>query len=181
MLPLLLSSESGAPRKVDVPPPVRFNPIVGVPQNVRFGPDIFFGHRRRGLSAAQKAGLLYEDKVQRELTESNSEYIASPTIHFNDDSGARTIIPDGLLNLPGRVIIVEIKSQHMPEAWWQLDQLYRPVIQQRRPLCPVLCLEICRSYDPAMPFPAEFNLFASLGEAIMSPPAVTLGVLPWRL
>lgn len=182
MLPFLLSNDQGGgPRVVNVPPPARFRPLVGKPCNVYIGDNAFRGHSRRDMTEAQKAGLRYEDKIQAELFTHNTEYMISPTFHFVDDSGFRTIIPDGLFSFPDRVVIIEIKSQHMPEAWWQLEKLYRPVVMARRPLCPILCLEICRSYDPAMPFPAEFQLFSSLAEALTSPPLTTLGVLPWRL
>jgi hypothetical protein len=80
-----------------------------------------------------------------------------------------------------RVLIFEIKSQHMPEAWWQLEQLYRPVLRARRPLCPIVCVEVCRSYDPAMPFPAEFRLLSSIDEILDNPIVTSLAVLPWKL
>jgi len=66
------------------------------------------------------------------------------------------------LILGDRIVVVEIKLQHMPEAGWQLNDLYRPVVRVEHDGMPVSCLEICRSYDPAMPFPVPFDLIQSL-------------------
>jgi len=46
------------------------------------------------------------------------------------------------------MVIVEVKIQHMPEAWWQLEAAYRPILQAAAPKADIYCLEVCRSYDP---------------------------------
>lgn len=66
--------------------------------------------------------------------------------------------PDGLLLLPDRTVIFEVKSQHMPEAWWQLRRHYQLVMEQYR-VQPVQCIEVVKSFDAAMPFPEKIDFF----------------------
>jgi hypothetical protein len=66
----------------------------------------------------------------------------------------------------------------MPEAWWQLHQLYRPILHSRNTARPISCLEIVKSYDPAMPFPCAIDL--------VKPEEITdykgsFGVVQWKL
>lgn len=74
--------------------------------------------------------------------------------------------------------MVEIKFQHMPEAWWQLRKLYQPALEfkLRRP---VFVLEVCKSYDPAMPFPEPIELVENLWEFCNAPRKV-FGVFQWK-
>jgi len=66
-------------------------------------------------------------------------------------------VPDGIVVYDDRILVFEIKFQHMPEAWWQLVKLYRPVLEAYKPV-PVVTVEVCRSYDPAQPFPEHVVL-----------------------
>lgn len=178
MLPHLTMPDGAITPAVAVPPPPHFRPLVGPPRVVKLGVSSW-NPGRDGDTTAKTNGLRYEDKVQRELVLRCRGYLPSPPIHFLDDNGYRTIIPDGLISNPGRVFIFEIKSQHMPEAWWQLDQLYKPVLTERRVGCPISCIEICRSYDPAMPFPIKPDVLSSFDEVLTY--QGNFAVLPWRL
>lgn len=186
MLPSLspLSDDPGvAGAVVKVPPPPRFRPLVGRPRNITLRPGLATGSV--GRTAAQKAGLRYETKAQEYLSRVlGGRYNPSPYLHFQDDTGFRTAIPDGILHHTGSrdvdryVVVVEIKSQHCPEAWWQLTKLYAPVLRTHLNL-PVFCLEVCRSYDPAMPFPAKISLVDDLLE-FSDYPTRDLGVFVWK-
>src|SRR5258706_4834902 len=165
MLPFLSTTDAArqdeAGSGVSVPPPPRFKPLCGrvTDVSIRQVPS----ERGNGQTAAQKDGLRYEEKVQKLLCQQFQGYRPSPFVHFSEvhDNGSniyRTAIPDGILNLPWSCYVFEIKSQHCPEAWWQLDQLYRPILEARNKFRPFACIEVVRSYDPSMPFPCKVDL-----------------------
>lgn len=171
---------AGGGTVIAVPPPARFRPILGSPTAVRINPVGRYTPSQ-GVSSAQKNGLRYEAKAQSYLIrELGHQYLPSPFIHFCDDSGFRTCIPDGILHTPNSTFVFEIKSQHMPEAWWQLKQLYAPVLRAYNPEIPVHCIEVVRSYDPAMPFPCPVTVIDDLAAWIKNP-SIGFGVLICRL
>jgi hypothetical protein len=116
--------------------------------------------------------------VQNKLRETYKDYLMGPALHFQDDSGKRFLVPDGLLLLPNVTIVFEIKSQHMPEAWWQLDQQYKPVLEARNKWRPVTCIEVVKSYDPSMPFPCSVDLLQP--DEILAYRG-KFGVVQWKL
>lgn len=137
-------------------------------------------------SAAAKAGMRYEDSVQTYLQKEfwADRYLRNPRVEFLDDSGRRSCYPDGILYLPDRIVIFEVKLQHMPEAWWQLKRLYAPVIAEcldvsRRQQ--IQLIEIVKSYDPQMPFPVEVEIIESLRSWVSNPMKIDVfGVLVWK-
>lgn len=174
-------------RPVSVPPPIFFKPLSGIPSHV----SIVLGPYERAIgdTSARKAGLRYEEKVQRELTSKfGSMYWPAPYVHFRDGDStrfARTVVPDGIMHLEcnSRTYIFEIKAQHTPDAWWQLTRLYRPIIQERDRSSAISCIEICRVYDPATPFPCRFDLLQSIDDVVGNAFGYQgeFGVLPWRM
>lgn len=161
------------------PPPLRFRPLEGTPRLVQWKPSDARGSV--GLTEAQKNGLRYEAKAQDFLIEQlGPNYFPAPFLHFMTGSNYRTLIPDGLYFTPhGLVVIFEIKSQHMPEAWWQLRKLYEPVVKQL-PLCTkTSCVEVVKSFDPSMGFPERIRLCSNITDAICRP-AEDFKVLHWR-
>lgn len=168
-----------AGRPVLVPPPRGFRPLVGIPGQVNLSSTPYV--RQRGDSAAKEAGLRFEEKVHRALDKIFPTYVPNPQLEFIDNSGWRMIRPDGVLTFSMCTVAFEIKIQHMPEAWWQLTQLYQPVLAAgtKRP-CQVI--EVVRTYDPAMPFPCEIELVDSIYEWVGNVTKLkTFGVLVWRL
>ena len=164
---------------VAVPPPLRFRPPVGTIRNVRMSLDVQM--EQRGNTSAKHAGVLYERKAHDHLERTlGSKYLRSPFLHWLDDSGARTCIPDGLVLFPDRSVIIEIKSQHMPEAWWQLRRLYEPVVRALYPDAPCQSIEVARWYDPATPFPTSVELIDDLPSFIQRRPLPGFGVYVWR-
>lgn len=144
---------------VEVPPPPYFRGIEGTPRNVDFrNATRLHGDRRRG---AKGAGIRYEEKAQQHLLASlGSWYLVEPGLIFEDDSGRRTVFPDGVFIHPNfELIVVEVKIRHCADAWWQADQLYAPLLRIWEPTCNrVRCLEVVESFDPSAPFPVEFDV-----------------------
>jgi hypothetical protein len=171
----LLESPSQARAEVSVPPPPLFRPLRPPISNIKIRLTPYA--RDKGDSAAKQAGLRYEEHIQQRLMQRLLGYMAAPHLHFFDREGARTLRPDGVLVEPGRVFIFEIKSQHMPEAWWQLDQLYRPVVSQLYKHRPVSCIEIVKQFDPAMPFPTKFDMLENLEQVLKY--EGSFGVFQW--
>jgi len=132
------------------------------------------------VSVAQQNGLRYEKKAQRYLEERlGPTYCASPNLHFSDQSGFRTCVPDGILFGTRTLFVFEIKNQHTPDAWWQLRRLYQPVLEHLPGIDHVSCIEVCRVFEPNTPFPEEIDLVLDLKERV-SEPRAQMGVFQWR-
>jgi hypothetical protein len=161
------------------PPPPRHRPLRGVPRFVKWRSSGATGSQ--GLTDAQKAGLRYEAKAQDFLSGAlHSWYHVAPYLHFDDAGLSRTLVPDGILfDHDGTAMIFEIKSQHMPEAWWQLRKLYEPVVRELSFVNATSCIEVTKSYDPSMGFPEEVLVCHSLSELVAAP-AHCFKVFVWR-
>lgn len=176
MLPHLPTISEAVP--VAVPAPPKFRAPLGRIRDVNMEetPHEHYA-AAKGTSSAQKAGLSYESRVQRQLMQIfGPNYKPSPSIYFSDDRGRRCCIPDGIILGPSLSVVVEIKSQHMPEAWWQLRKLYEPVLRTVYPH--VALLEICKSYDAQMPFPEAVRL---LGSSPLDLNDGEFGVVAWKI
>ena len=174
MIPHLETSGSAA-GALNVPPP-RFRPLGHVTHaSITFTDYCQTG---RGLTEAQKNGLRYEAHVQAWLREKFENYNPEPHINLLDDGVVRQLRPDGVLLSSERAFIFEIKYSHVPESWWQLEKLYK-VALARLYHCPISLVEICRSYDPSMPYPVPVTLITDL-EDWVSCPRDDLGVYVWR-
>lgn len=176
MMPHLPLSSDRVP--VDVPSPPRFRAPLGEIRNVSFRTGYL---PASGDTSAQKAGLRYEERVHEALTQAlGKRYFRTPHVHFSDDRGSRTCVPDALVvSDSGKHILIEVKYSHMPEAWWQLRRLYQPVLQTILPQ--VLVLEICRTFDPDMPFPERVELVDGVLEWDKVGTPEKFGVYQWRL
>jgi hypothetical protein len=148
-------TRGGGASVVKVPPPLRFRPISGRPRNVQMKGCY---ETRLSGTPSQRGGVRYERKVQQWLLKAIPGYAPSRQFTFQDDLAHRCIIPDGYCLWSEKVVLFEIKIQHMPEAWWQLDQLYKPVVQEWCGAPHVVLVEVTRTYDPAVPFPCEVRV-----------------------
>lgn len=133
-----------------------------------------------GHTEAQKIGLRYERCVHEELSRRyEGNYGPSQWISFKCGRGfdVRWAQPDGLLlNFDAALIcIVEIKIRHSERAWWQLRQLYEPLVSFLFPSWRVALCEVCRSYDPAVAWPEPVRF----GEPAKAEPGV-ISVYPWE-
>lgn len=143
-------------------PPDGFNPA-GLVTFAALTTAPSFTKTRR--SSAQKQGIRYEKAVQAYLSDLYGlDYLPSPWIKFGP--GQRYCQPDGLLFQPeaGRITIVEVKYQHTPLAWWQLLQLYAPVVAKLFPkqLWKLDVCEVVKWYDAGAVFPVKPILAAQV-------------------
>lgn len=135
--------------------------------------------RASGNTIAKQNGLRFEAKVQKHLASIFSGYMPNPQVSFRDKTDFRIVRPDGLLPLRNRLVIFEVKSQHMPEAWWQLRRLYEPVLRHWVDV-PIQVVEIVKSFDPAMPFPEPIELVGMLELWVSEPKSwEKFGVWKW--
>lgn len=121
--------------------------------------------RRGSRKGAKGRGIRYEERVQRYLLDAfPTLYVPSPWLHFRESGyeSFRWCQPDGMLiDAPkGVITLVEIKYSHTSDAWWQLNHLYRPVVQTLFPprLWRIEVCEVVRWYDPAVAFPEPCRL-----------------------
>lgn len=163
--------ECKAPR-----PPRGFRPLRGTISDVRFGGAVPLN---TGRTPAQKAGLRYEQRVHDVLSAIyGANYRPAPSILFRDISGVRRAIPDGLLRVDDLCVLIEIKLSHTERAYWQLKRLYEPLLMRLVvPRTRIVCVELCRSYDPSVNFPGPHVVIDSLHDA----PSDAVGVLQWRI
>lgn len=106
---------------------------------------------------AQKAGKRYEAKVLTSLLQKNlGTTVIAPWISFEAKSQAFGFCqPDCLIFRNGYVVICEVKLTHTVDAYWQLRHLYGPILRSLEPQLPQIHLEITKSFDPKVTFPAE--------------------------
>lgn len=178
MIPFFAKTE-GQP-VVNVPAPLNFKPLKGMPRDVH---DISLQLQvgQKGNTEARKAGLRYEGTVIEYLEDlakhSKRGFCEQPALRFRDDNGWRIVVPDALLISDVDIILVEIKIQHMPEAWWQLRRLYEPVVLNRY-LRPVRVLEIVKSFDASMPFPEPVEQISAENMPLFCLSQIARGVVP---
>lgn len=163
---------------VKAPPPIHFTPAGDVLEAVRCEPPPRRSEHPSQTSASKKAGLLYQKKVAKRLVaEFGAAATIEPWFRFRSRGSEkwRYCSPDALLMWHGNVIIVETKITHTPHSWYQLAQLYKPVVQAHLGLVPLL-VSIVKSYDPATPYPEEHDYIFDVME--LNPDKV--GILRWK-
>lgn len=161
----------------DVPAPAAFRPAGRVlAASLSFPPAI----RKKRYTGRRLEGIRYERKVHERLELLYGDrYMASPWLKFFAEGKWRWCQPDGLLfDLKrGRITIVEVKYQHTSDAWWQVRQLYQPVLEQIFPknLWEYDACEVVKWYDPVTLFPERVVLAQ---EVCMKHPAFKVHI--WR-
>lgn len=163
-----------------------FRSAVGV-LDARLASSPLRGIKKPGTgSAAQRAGKRYEYKVLAALTRQfagspvfvrPSPWIAFTSVMMEE----RHCQPDLLLETPEEIFLCEIKLSHTLDAFWQLHRLYRPVVEVLHAPKPVRLVEITRSFDPAVRFPAPMRLFFSIEHILRTPRSPAIEVLQWKL
>ena len=143
-------------------PPKKFAPagFVVWAQNFPHEPQFLRGTKPKGSRAE---GVRYEAKVQEFLRSKfpPESLISSPWFVFKSGSHAardRFCQPDALLidSEAKHVTIIEIKLQHTAFAWWQVRQLYEPVLRRVYTNHTFSALEIVKWLDPNIAFPETF-------------------------
>lgn len=166
-------------------PPKSFRPA-GLVMDARLSTSPLRGIRKPGTgTAAQRAGKRYENRVLVAITKlfAGSDVFVrpSPWIEFSGGpSTSRHCQPDLLLETPEEIFLCEIKFSHTLDAFWQLQHLYAPVVSRLHER-PVRLVEITRSFDPVVRFPAPMRLFFSIEHILRTPPSGAVEVLQWKL
>lgn len=141
----------------------RQSPVQGV-THATFGEPPAFARNAPRLRGVRGKGMKYEAQVQNYMRSRFGElYLPGPWIYFVDSQKRlRYCQPDGLLFdfEKGRITICEVKLRHTQQAWYQLYDIYKPLIQHMFPghLWSIRCLEICRWYDMATAIPGPHQL-----------------------
>ena len=120
--------------------------------------------RRRGRRAQ---GIKYEARLHEHLGALfGASYIPSLWFQYIDgDVGhLQWCQPDGLLFdfASGRITIVEVKYQHTPDAWYQLQRYLAVVRQVFGDAFTYAVCEVVKWYDCAVAFPEPVSLLADL-------------------
>lgn len=95
------------------------------------------------------------------------EYIPQQWFAYHWRGQIRFAQPDGLLILPKRrvLLIVEVKYTHTPDAYWQIEHTYVPLMRcflgQGNPW-QIATVEVVKWFDPATRFPVKPTLCADL-------------------
>jgi len=69
---------------------------------------------------------------------------------------------DGLLHSENRIVLCEVKYQHCADSYFQLHNLYLPVVRAIYPEREIALCEVVRWYDPACLFPCGITLLDDL-------------------
>lgn len=125
----------------------------------------FISNRRTKLKGAARKGVEYEKNFADYMVDRFGElYVPGPWIRYKEigKERSRWCQPDGLLFIPAlsRIILIETKFRHTSDAWWQLRQLYLPVISHMfQPDKWQYCtLEVTKWYDRDTLFPERIKL-----------------------
>lgn len=148
-----------------IQPPNNFLPAEGVIA-ARMCSVPQFATRNRYIGKRKK-GVEYEAKVHEYLKLLDENYVPGFWLSFvcSDAPKWRYCQPDGLRFdfQNGIITLVEIKYQHTPDAWFQVKQLYYPVLRAVFPahLWRFDFCEVVKWYDPARAFPEPVRLVAN--------------------
>lgn len=118
--------------------------------------------RKRG---AKGRGLRFEAEVNAHFRGLYPHYVASPWFVYRVRQAPRREVyaqPDGILFDPlrGVATIVEIKYQHISDAYFQLVDKYAPILDTflDRRIWKLAFVEVCRWYDGTIPFPTQVRM-----------------------
>lgn len=155
-------------------PPKHFLPARD-PHNVRAlnAPPPFMDRhktRRRGVLAA---GLRYERKMGEWLVETLPNFVVIPAQWFSFLDGPEEKLRWCQIDcfaadpLSGRLCLFEFKLRHCADSWWQLTQLYQPVLECIFPpgVWNYRLIEVCRWFDPTTYYPVVPNLLREIPKA----------------
>lgn len=129
-----------------------------------------FAQTNGGQKGSRKRGLVYEAQVVEKLEKRLPEGwvgVAGPWFLYLDKwAKERYAQPDwlGFCVPEGLICIVEVKLTRTPKAWWQLNRLYRPLVEQVFPDWEIALLEVA-SKPKHFPLPEPVNLVPSLERA----------------
>lgn len=118
----------------------------------------------RAKRGAKGAGLRYERRALSLLKECFPGLLTNQWFKFFDaERLPRWCQTDGLLLCKDGAIIFEVKIRGTGNAWFQLDKLYRPVVEKATGLPVRALVQICGAFDPAIPYPCEVFHLSEIG------------------
>jgi hypothetical protein len=135
------------------------------------------------LTASQKLGLAYEKKAIAYLANMRLPMKVAPGFAFYDDTGKHYCVPDVIINLDNKVVIIECKISHSYRAWCQLRLLYQPVLRHYLQRKPVSICEMTRNYEAQVGLPEPVNLILDervFIEFLMAEPHDDFMVYRWK-
>lgn len=119
--------------------------------------------RRRTRRGRKRQGILYENRGHEEMERRyGGRYVPSPWFRYTtmEEDRPHWCQPDGLLLDPraARCVVFEFKYAHTPDAYWQLFDLYLPVLAAWLAEAPapwkIIPLEVVKWFDKAVACPA---------------------------
>lgn len=136
----------------------------------------------RGLSAARRVGLKYEEKVRERLREVFPDIRLGVWARYSQRGthlAGRCQLDALLVDVgEGLATVFEIKARHCLDAWQQLTWLYAPVVECAFRGAVVNRVEVCPMYDPAVVVPEAPELIEDV-EMWVRRPQAAWGV--WRV
>ena len=119
-----------------------------------------------GNSQAKKLGIRFEKQVSNALSSLyHDRWVPQFSFRFN---GNQRAIVDGLLfdEKFRAAIIVEIKLRHTGDAFHQVWNFYKPIVDRAfRGAVVLSALEICRYYDPSVKLPKPVSFVDAADQA----------------
>jgi hypothetical protein len=117
---------------------------------------------------SKRRGLIYQDRVVEFLKHKKPESwepIAGPWFEFVDATGHHYAQADWMaVDMErGFICIVEIKLNRVPDAWWQLNRKYRPLVEKLFPNFDIGLLEIATTIQNFVT-PSPVELIGSLSQ-----------------
>lgn len=154
---MLMSSPPTTTNKA-VHPPRGFKGVRGL-SSVSIIDEPQFAKTHGNVKGSKRKGLLYQERVVDYLDQVKGEdWEAIPGLwfEFQESRGRRFAQADwvGFCPKDGLICIAEIKLSRVPLAWWQLNRLYKPLVQKLFPEWKIATLEITATvYNVAIPEP----------------------------
>jgi len=112
---------------------------------------------QRNQKGARRLGYLFEDKINKELSKLlGKQYAANPWLKFYvKDEGSRECQLDGMyIDVANKLVtVVECKYTFCPEAWYQINTLYRPVIEAWFPNFKTRGVQVFKNFLPQVKYP----------------------------
>lgn len=140
------------------------------------------------LTPAKRAGVRYEERFHRfarKLWGPSYRTYQGEIFAFQDLTGPRACRPDGVLLRGPFCIIMECKVHHTPDSFFQLRELYEPVLRKyfAGDIHNYMVIEVVRNFDPATPYPCRTQVLGAVDiEDYLSMPQPTneVGVWVWK-
>jgi hypothetical protein len=127
-----------------------------------------FARTHKLPKGSKRRGLIYQDRVvdylERRMPES-WEALPGPWFEFVDAKGHHYAQADwlGIDVTQGRICLVEIKLNRVPDAWWQLNRRYLPLVQKLFPQFEIGMVEIATSIRNFVT-PTPVNLISNIAQ-----------------